>query len=203
MWYRPRACLVNHVEHLCQFFKQLQRGRLQFRDPPPVRSWSTLCFAIFKTHFQTFTIKLVDETFAGCRKVFTERSLKFLQGWVRNSYILKIGIQASSMSPCTCSALPVCVPSSRCTTTIFPMSTSLHLLHAALSSVRSQFPVVFVCLRRLLPQVSCQATQLLQGWKATVLPYNLPACVMQQRCFGQPAFFHQVHHIPSPGPLAG
>ena len=42
-WNKPRACRLNQVEHLCHFFKQLQRECFQFRNPPPVR----LLFLIF------------------------------------------------------------------------------------------------------------------------------------------------------------
>ena len=54
------------------------------------------------------------------------------QGAYCSSCILKIGNQACSTSICACLALAACVPSSRCTITIFSLSTPLHQMHAAL-----------------------------------------------------------------------
>ena len=100
---------------------------------------------------------------------------------VPSSCILKIGIQGCSTSVCTCLALAVCVPSSRCTITIF------HCQHFCTNCT-----LILMCLSRLGSQISCQSTDSLQGRWATVFQ-SFPTCVLQQHGTRQSNFVPQVH----------
>ena len=133
------------------------------------------------------------------------RNFKLIQGWLRAQLGHLDNRYPSFLHECVhflsvgCVVWCVCVPCSRCTMTSFSLSTTLHHLHEACNPCEANFPsrhpiisVVFVCLPRLLPQVSCQSTHLLP----TMLAHNLPARVMQERNARQPDFFPQAHTIP-------
>ena len=98
-----------------QFFKQLQRKRLQLRH------WCTCALHLYARIFQFLTIELIDSTFTGSRDVFTKSGHKLRPGWLC-AQLLHLQYRSPGLlnkCVCTCSALAVCVPSSRCTITIF------------------------------------------------------------------------------------
>ena len=146
----------------------------------------SLVFFIFTRILTLFTIKFVNNTFACCKNVCTERSFKLFPGWLRTQFVHLEDRYPSFLNECV-HLLSVCRVSA-----IFTLHHDDLLIVNRIrpcspfeASIPSRHPILsvaFVCSPRLLPHVSCQATHLFQEWKASVLPNNLPACVMQQLC---------------------
>ena len=171
---KPHVSGVGH-QHLCQFFNTM----CQTEEPAtPLLSTRQLLVHLhsssFWAHFSVSHHSAYRQHIhrrQGCvhqKRLQTETKV----GCVPSSYILNIGIQACSMSACTCSALAVCVPSSRCTITIFSLSTPIARI-ASGSAVCAKpvfpsrhpvLPVVLMRLSRFIPEIGCQAAHLLPGW---------------------------------------
>ena len=63
-------------------------------------SWLTCALHLFARIFQLLTIQLIDSTFTGGGKVFTERGLKLKPGWMRAQFMYLEYRNSSLLNQC-------------------------------------------------------------------------------------------------------
>ena len=148
--------------------------------PPSTRQPLAHLCSCFLHAFFSFSTQLIDSAFTGGGNVFTGRGLKLKPGWLRAQFMHLEYRYPGLLDECVHLLSVGCVCRHHAAPSqVYQCQPLCNNYNQLCRPCKANFPsrhpilsVVLVRLSRLLSQVSCKTTRLLQGWE-TMLPHNL------------------------------